>query len=512
MAHVLEVKREYIKPLAMDVSHDLGDGRYVRLMDANHCPGGVFSAALRVLRTQSWKLTPFIAAAVLVFDITEAETGNVKRYVHCGDFRYYRKMNEWPGWKKLENDTDIQQVEEVMLDTTYCNARYKFPLQGSVIDAVGELCLSETQQATPCLPLAEVSGTADAVPRRNLYVVATYTIGKEKVLRVINKSLGSSVFVTTEKHAILNLLELDYLDIFVTDPRLSPVHVVTWGKLGEMVPGGWKFLPNWSFAEQYLEWVNSLLPEGEQKFTDFIGIVPTGWTWEFQKQHGASSLFYSISRPGYAERMKIYQVPYSEHSNFEELREFIAFLKPAKVIPTVVGSGRSADKLAECFRDLVDTRRRFRSGFAGLFGDYQETDRLIGGDQRSDPNTQFPTVPAENVAPSTTFDLSTSDPSFPAETTTVATATVSAEVSCPICDKQMNAELINTHLDSCLTTNTLGHMAQDLIISDTDKHATSAGSKRPLSADPSESQSAKRRSGKPAQTKLSAFFTGSPRK
>ena len=37
----------------------------------------------------------------------------------------------------------------------------------------------------------------------------------------------------------------------------------------------------------------------------------------------------------------LYSVPYSEHSSFRELREFVDWLKPARIVPTVGNDGGS---------------------------------------------------------------------------------------------------------------------------------------------------------------------------
>ena len=84
---------------------------------------------------------------------------------------------------------------------------------------------------------------------RTLIVIATYTIGKEKVLLEVSRILRCKICVTTEKWEILKLLNLEYMDIFTTDPRASHVQVVSWNKIGEMAAGGQSlflgFLHSW---------------------------------------------------------------------------------------------------------------------------------------------------------------------------------------------------------------------------------------------------------------------------
>ena len=41
------------------------------------------------------------------------------------------------------------------------------------------------------------------------------------------------------------------------------------------------------------------------------------------------------------------QVPYSEHSSFNELREFVAWLKPAEVIPSVFPSNNNSNEVRD---------------------------------------------------------------------------------------------------------------------------------------------------------------------
>jgi hypothetical protein len=59
---------------------------------------------------------------------------------------------------------------------------------------------------------------------------------------------------------------------------------------------------------------------------------------------------------------------YSEHSTHGELCEFVKFLRPAKVTPTVFGSEGSREKIVRAFAGYCDRREAKKEAFANLFG------------------------------------------------------------------------------------------------------------------------------------------------
>jgi len=61
-----------------------------------------------------------------------------------------------------------------------------------------------------------------------------------------------------------------------------------------------------------------------QEFCDLqvVGFVPTGWMYEMKRKA------FSVREKG---SCFIHLVPYSEHSSYSELREYVRFLKPHKV-------------------------------------------------------------------------------------------------------------------------------------------------------------------------------------
>ncbi len=56
--------------------------------------------------------------------------------------------------------------------------------------------------------------------------------------------------------------------------------------------------------------------------TQVVGFVPTGWMYEMRR----STFPLRTKGP-----CTVHLVPYSEHSSYEELREYVRFLKPHQV-------------------------------------------------------------------------------------------------------------------------------------------------------------------------------------
>lgn len=162
--------------------------------------------------------------------------------------------------------------------------------------------------------------------------------------------------MTPDKLAVLRCLDLADTAIYTTNPQASPVHVVQWGRLGETWPF---FKPNWASMEEYRK---------EMGVDQVIGFVPTGWMYEMKKapfshrSKGAST---------------VHLVPYSEHSSFSELREYVRWVRPHKVVPTVgvdekAGRSKEAERVRSemlaHFRNLVNetaSKRSFLSAFGG---------------------------------------------------------------------------------------------------------------------------------------------------
>ncbi|KAI8645049.1 DNA repair metallo-beta-lactamase-domain-containing protein [Parasitella parasitica] len=330
----LGVSPDFIFPLPMDKPCLLSgtDQLRVTLIDANHCPGAV------------------------LFLVT---TNDNLRYLHTGDFRACPKMCLHPMLRE-------QPLDIVYLDTTYLDPKYSFPSQASCVQAACDLIrrhngvnnedplsLREkrldhwfTQEKKEIInshgpPIVDDN-------KRLLVVVGTYSLGKENVFIEIAKTLNSKIFVTDQKRAILECFHDQELEARLTDQgREAQVHVIPLGHIQ---------------AENLEAYFRSLQPH----FTQMIAFRPTGWTFRAssdpQLQHQQRSLE-SIIRARPADLgastlkpiydtplVKIYGVPYSEHSSYRELALFIASLDIRRIVPTVnVYNERSRLKMSLLF-------------------------------------------------------------------------------------------------------------------------------------------------------------------
>jgi hypothetical protein len=113
----------------------------VTFMDANHCPGAV------------------------VFLFALPNHGPI--HVHTGDFR---ASPELARELLARVPTPTKSVDQLFLDTTYCDDKYDFPPQASVV-AFAVNIATDRYRRDP----------------RTRFVVGTYTIGKERVFVALAK-------------------------------------------------------------------------------------------------------------------------------------------------------------------------------------------------------------------------------------------------------------------------------------------------------------------------------------
>lgn len=201
-------------------------GTTLTLLPASHCPG----------------------AAMILLRLADGTT-----HLHTGDFRYdAHTMNIALANKAIHN---------LYLDTTYCHPRYaSLPPQDEAISLIGQLVRQQLARD-------------QTRHQRTLFVVATYVVGKERVLSHLAALTGAPVIVNERKYGVLTDVEFDR-DLFIRDEdnaaaSSSCVRAVDWNTLGTMAPGGWRFLPDFTAIAALVQ----------PPFTHVMAFVPTGWTW-----------------------------------------------------------------------------------------------------------------------------------------------------------------------------------------------------------------------------------------
>uniref|UniRef100_A0A0D3CYG6 DNA ligase n=1 Tax=Brassica oleracea var. oleracea TaxID=109376 RepID=A0A0D3CYG6_BRAOL len=310
LKQILQVPSQLVFPLPMNQKVII-DGSEVVLIDVNHCPGAV----------------------QFLFKTNDG----LERYIHTGDFRFCDSMRSDPFLSSFVG------CEGVFLDTTYCNPKFVFPTQQESVDYVINV-------------IDKIDRESKENEKKVLFLVATYVVGKEKILIEIAKRCKRKIFVDARKMSILNVLECGESGMFTEDKSESDVHVVGWNVLGETWP---YFRPNFAKMNEVMV---------ERGYDKVVGFVPTGWTYEVKRNKFAVKV---------KDSMEIHLVPYSEHSNYDELREYIKLLRPKRVIPTVgvdveKMDSREVCKMQKHFSGLVDemaNKKEFLLGF------YRQSDK-----------------------------------------------------------------------------------------------------------------------------------------
>ncbi|MGH0151332.1 UNVERIFIED_CONTAM: hypothetical protein FKN15_019982 [Acipenser sinensis] len=236
-------------------------------------------------------------SAMLLFHLP-----NGKTVLHTGDFRADPSMERYP-------ELVGQKVQTLYLDTTYCSPEYTFPSQQEAITFAATTAF-ETLTSNP----------------RTLVVCGTYSIGKEKVFLAIADVLGCKVCVSRDKYNIMCCLESERIKELITmDWDATQLHV----------------LPMMQVSYKGLQ---THLNKFSGKYDQIVAFKPTGWVYS-----GLSESMANI-RPRVRGNITVYDVPYSEHSGYLEMKRFVQWLKPEKIIPTVnVGNPKERRAMESVF-------------------------------------------------------------------------------------------------------------------------------------------------------------------
>ena len=240
-------------------------------------------------------------AAMLLF-----ERPGRRAVLHTGDCRLTAAARAMPQLEAVRGEVDL------VLDTTYCDPQYAFPPQPEVlqfaIDAV----------------------KAEAFNPKTLFLFGSYTIGKERLYLEAARVTGRKVYVSATKKKVLDCLALppDYAQLLTTDDAETNLHAV----------------PLWMVTQKNMA---NALRHYRGRFASVVGFQPTGWT--HQKDAAPSNRRGRRRQKG---TIITYQVPYSEHSSFDELVEFVAWLRPTSILPHVNndGGGPKAQRMVALLR------------------------------------------------------------------------------------------------------------------------------------------------------------------
>lgn len=233
--------------------------------------------------------------------------------LHTGDFRADSSMERYPALMG-------QQIHTLYLDTTYCSPEYTFPSQQEVIQFAVSIAF-ETVTLNP----------------RTLVVCGTYAIGKEKVFLAIAEVLGSKASMSRDKYKTLQCLESAAVNSLISvDWKGTLLHVLPMMQI------------NFKSLQDHLN-------KFSENFDQILAFKPTGWTYS------DSCLSLEDIKPRTRGKITIYGIPYSEHSSYLEMKRFVQWLKPQKIIPTVnVGDWRDRSLMEKHFRDWMTEGNRHK--------------------------------------------------------------------------------------------------------------------------------------------------------
>jgi DNA cross-link repair 1A protein len=236
------------------------------------------------------------------------ETRDGRVVLHTGDFRYEpSSMALHPAIRRVLQARP-SGLDVLYLDTTYLKPQYRFPTQAAVVQHVVDTCR-----------LLQPSS-------RTLVLFGSYAIGKERVFLQVARELNVPIHVERTKMRLLECMQLpcdDKARLFSLGPDGREEGAGAFGG----VPARWRVVP---MAHLRAPKLRALLAASRASFDAIVAFRPTGWCFG-----GSSSAAGRTVKLG--KDLSIVEVPYSEHSSFDELRMCVRDLRPQRIVATVNG-------------------------------------------------------------------------------------------------------------------------------------------------------------------------------
>jgi DNA cross-link repair 1B protein len=216
--------------------------------------------------------------------------------LYTADFRVHRTMLDETLPVLLSEKTTGKRrgVDVLYLDNTYCDPRCSFPTQRDATNWIVELMKNHRSEDP-----------------RTEFIIGMRALGKETLLEEIALSLETHVVVDLNRMGQLELLECR--NVFTTNPDEGFVHVLNFKQVTRKMVAQW----------------NEVQPT--------IAILPT-------------ALFNGLYCDPYQDDPNIFTVPYSDHSSYVELLDFVQFVRPKKVLPIVKNSSHDSKAIGDMAR------------------------------------------------------------------------------------------------------------------------------------------------------------------
>lgn len=127
-------------------------------------------------------------------------------------------MMQMPQLRAFSNSNP--RLDELFLDTTYCNKKYTLPTQKEAINAAIEVAEHE------------MAISKKDVKMKTLFLFGSYTIGKERIYLSVAERLKMKVYVDSRRFRILSSLEWpkERMQMFTTNKSETCLWVVPLGR------------------------------------------------------------------------------------------------------------------------------------------------------------------------------------------------------------------------------------------------------------------------------------------